>query len=225
MLTQHRLTLARTRPSGGRIRRSNSEPLPGALATVGWVAEALVNRTTGHIVGGHLRIQITLEREILLQALIATRLQVLSLEASHPSPPPRAEGRAGYRGWLELCAVRLARLEASEAARRSVERDYLAGHGALFPVTAEAWSTQVEAAKHLTAVGAALIEHDAPGLVAEMPTAPAEATAPESAVVAALAASLVSVARVSALKVLGEDDAAQRAVQRWLGVEPNAQSD
>ena len=34
----------------------------GALAEVGWVAEVLVNRTTGHVVDGHLRIELALAR-------------------------------------------------------------------------------------------------------------------------------------------------------------------
>jgi DNA modification methylase len=36
--------------------------LTGALAEVGWVAEVLVNRTTGHVVDGHLRIELALDR-------------------------------------------------------------------------------------------------------------------------------------------------------------------
>lgn len=36
--------------------------LSGALAEVGWVAEVLVNRTTGHVVDGHLRIELALAR-------------------------------------------------------------------------------------------------------------------------------------------------------------------
>jgi ParB-like chromosome segregation protein Spo0J len=36
--------------------------LAGALAEVGWVAEVLVNRTTGNVVDGHLRIELALAR-------------------------------------------------------------------------------------------------------------------------------------------------------------------
>src|SRR5438552_12750592 len=36
--------------------------LTGALAEVGWVAEVLVNRATGHVVDGHLRIELALDR-------------------------------------------------------------------------------------------------------------------------------------------------------------------
>src|SRR5688500_6761108 len=37
--------------------------LAGALAEVGWVAEVLVNQTTGHVVDGHLRIELALARK------------------------------------------------------------------------------------------------------------------------------------------------------------------
>jgi ParB-like chromosome segregation protein Spo0J len=36
--------------------------LAGALGEVGWVAEILVNRTTGNVVDGHLRIELALAR-------------------------------------------------------------------------------------------------------------------------------------------------------------------
>jgi len=36
--------------------------LAGALGEVGWVAEVLINRTTGHIVDGHLRIELAITR-------------------------------------------------------------------------------------------------------------------------------------------------------------------
>ena len=36
--------------------------LTGALGEVGWVAEVLVNRTTGHVVDGHLRVELALAR-------------------------------------------------------------------------------------------------------------------------------------------------------------------
>ena len=37
--------------------------LAGALGEVGWVAQVLVNRTTGHIVDGHLRVDLALARD------------------------------------------------------------------------------------------------------------------------------------------------------------------
>lgn len=42
--------------------REQQQAVAGALGEVGWVAEVLVNRTTGHVVDGHLRIELALER-------------------------------------------------------------------------------------------------------------------------------------------------------------------
>ena len=46
----------RTHPAG------QQQALSGALAEVGWVAEVTVNQTTGHVVDGHLRIELALAR-------------------------------------------------------------------------------------------------------------------------------------------------------------------
>ena len=46
----------RTHPQG------QQRALAGALGEVGWVAEVLVNRTTGNVVDGHLRIELALSR-------------------------------------------------------------------------------------------------------------------------------------------------------------------
>jgi DNA modification methylase len=47
----------RTHPS------DHQAALSGALAEVGWVAEVTVNQTTGHVVDGHLRIELALARK------------------------------------------------------------------------------------------------------------------------------------------------------------------
>lgn len=38
------------------------QALSGALSEVGWVAQVLVNRTTGHVVDGHLRVELAMNR-------------------------------------------------------------------------------------------------------------------------------------------------------------------
>jgi hypothetical protein len=43
--------------------QDQQQALAGALGEVGWVAEVLVNRTTGHVVDGHLRIELALARD------------------------------------------------------------------------------------------------------------------------------------------------------------------
>ena len=42
--------------------KEQQRALAGALGEVGWVGEVLVNRTTGHVVDGHLRIELALAR-------------------------------------------------------------------------------------------------------------------------------------------------------------------
>src|SRR5438034_1757612 len=51
-------------PRNGRTHPTAQQlALGGALAEVGWVAEVLVNETTGHVVDGHLRIELAVARE------------------------------------------------------------------------------------------------------------------------------------------------------------------
>jgi len=51
-------------PRNWRTHPSDQQAaLSGALAEVGWVAEVTVNRTTGHVVDGHLRIELALTRK------------------------------------------------------------------------------------------------------------------------------------------------------------------
>lgn len=42
--------------------KAQQEALEGMLRTVGWVQRVIVNRTTGHIVDGHLRVEVALQR-------------------------------------------------------------------------------------------------------------------------------------------------------------------
>lgn len=50
-------------PSNWRTHPADQQrALTGALSEIGWVAEVLVNRTTGHVVDGHLRVELALAR-------------------------------------------------------------------------------------------------------------------------------------------------------------------
>ena len=50
-------------PSNWRIHTSpQQKAMAGALSEVGWVGKVLVNRTTGHLVDGHLRVQLARDR-------------------------------------------------------------------------------------------------------------------------------------------------------------------
>jgi DNA modification methylase len=50
-------------PANWRVHpKDQQQALAGALAEVGWVAQVLVNRTTGHVVDGHLRVELAISR-------------------------------------------------------------------------------------------------------------------------------------------------------------------
>jgi DNA modification methylase len=50
-------------PANWRVHPSEQQrALAGALSEVGWVAQILVNRTTGHVVDGHLRVELAISR-------------------------------------------------------------------------------------------------------------------------------------------------------------------
>ncbi len=50
-------------PGNWRVHpKEQQQALAGALAEVGWVAQVLVNRTTGHLVDGHLRVELAIDR-------------------------------------------------------------------------------------------------------------------------------------------------------------------
>lgn len=51
-------------PRNWRIHpKAQQDALAGALDQVGWVQQVTVNRTTGHLVDGHLRVELALRRE------------------------------------------------------------------------------------------------------------------------------------------------------------------
>lgn len=50
-------------PSNWRIHpRAQQEALTGVLDDVGWVQEIIVNKTTGHVVDGHMRVEVAITR-------------------------------------------------------------------------------------------------------------------------------------------------------------------
>lgn len=51
-------------PKNWRIHpKGQQDALAGVLAQVGWVQEVIVNRTTGHLLDGHLRVTLAMRRE------------------------------------------------------------------------------------------------------------------------------------------------------------------
>ncbi len=50
-------------PGNWRIHpRAQQDALSGVLSEVGWVANIIVNRQTGHVIDGHLRVSLALRR-------------------------------------------------------------------------------------------------------------------------------------------------------------------
>jgi len=50
-------------PANWRVHpREQQQALAGALSEVGWVAQVLVNKVTGHVVDGHLRVELAISR-------------------------------------------------------------------------------------------------------------------------------------------------------------------
>lgn len=50
-------------PANWRVHpKTQQDALAGALDQVGWVAQVLVNRRTGHLVDGHLRVELAISR-------------------------------------------------------------------------------------------------------------------------------------------------------------------
>jgi len=51
-------------PSNFRIHPENQQKaLEGALQEIGWISQIIVNRTTGHLIDGHLRVKLALRQE------------------------------------------------------------------------------------------------------------------------------------------------------------------
>lgn len=50
-------------PANWRLHpKEQQQALAGALSEVGWVAQVMVNKTTGHVVDGHLRVELAISR-------------------------------------------------------------------------------------------------------------------------------------------------------------------
>lgn len=96
--------------------------LLGPLGEVGWVAEVLVNRTTGNVVDGHLRIELALARDEPTVPVTYVELSDADLLVADLVEPARAttleQFDEGWRG-LEIATAWLR----SKASRTVDERD------------------------------------------------------------------------------------------------------
>ena len=96
------------------------EALAGALAEVGWVAEVLVNRTTGNVVDGHLRIELALARDEPTVPVTYVELTEDEERLVLASLDPLAAMATAER---EQLAALLAGLEPADAALRALLED------------------------------------------------------------------------------------------------------
>jgi len=149
----------------------------------------------------------------LLNAFLVQRLGVVSLQARVPGEP---DGPAGYADWLHLATTWLVGLRATEAARRDVERRYLAGHDGLLPPCGERWADRLAEGTETVFRGIRVVELEAPeALATEVPL-----PEPTAAAVSAIAERIVDGARLEAFSRLGEEAAAQAVARRWLTPTP-----
>lgn len=79
-------------PANWRLHPKEQQlALAGALSEVGWVAQVLVNRTTGHVVDGHLRVELAISRHEPSVPVVYVELSEDEERRSRPQP------RTGYR--------------------------------------------------------------------------------------------------------------------------------
>jgi hypothetical protein len=98
----------------------------GALAEIGWVAEVLVNRTTGHLVDGHLRVELALDRGESTVPVTYVELSEDEERLVLASLDPLAAMATAER---EQLAALLASLEPADDALRALFDDLAREHG------------------------------------------------------------------------------------------------
>ena len=149
-----------------------------------------------------------LDREVLVHAFLAANLG-LALD-----PCAESAGHGDRLSRLVVCRDLLLRrvdeLMAAEAARTSVENQYLDGQPAGFPVLLQAWAAQLHEGQKLAAIAMGLAEHDG----APDPAVPDPAAF--DARVKGLRGDLVEWARLQTHDQLGDGRRALAVAVRWL---------
>ncbi len=150
-----------------------------------------------------------LERQALLDAALAAQVALLT---SEPRPERRRDStyreRLGSRRDTLIACVD--ELIAAEEAMTTVERRYLDGRAALFPVIAAVWEEQLKSTQRLAVVALGLAEAD--GCGAFQPQEPGVISARATQLVA----DLVEPAKSTALEKLGEGERALGIARCWL---------
>ena len=103
----------------------------GALSEVGWVAQVLVNRTTGHVVDGHLRVELAISRGEPSVPVVYVELSEEEERLVLASLDPLAAMATAEKDAL---AALLAGLETGDAALAAMLADLADQHGIRRPI-------------------------------------------------------------------------------------------
>jgi ParB-like chromosome segregation protein Spo0J len=116
-------------PRNWRIHpEGQQDALGSVLDEVGWVGQVLVNRTTGHVVDGHLRVELALARDEpevpVLYVELTEQEEALVLASLDPLSAMAAADEDKLRGLLAEVTIEqadLAAMMASPSARRPTQ--------------------------------------------------------------------------------------------------------
>ncbi len=133
-------------PANWRLHpRDQQRALAGALSDVGWVAQVLVNRTTGHVVDGHLRVELAISRgepsvPVAYVELSAEeeRLVLASLDPLAAMATAEKDALAALLAGIETGDAALARMLAELGEQHGIRRPILGDPDEVPPVPDEA---------------------------------------------------------------------------------------
>ena len=120
-------------PANWRLHPKEQQlALTGALSEVGWVAQVLVNRTTGHVVDGHLRVDLAISRHEPSVPVVYVelsedeeRLVLASLDPLAAMATAEKDALAALLAGIETGDADLARMLAELADQHGIERPIL----------------------------------------------------------------------------------------------------
>ena len=133
-------------PANWRLHpKEQQQALAGALSEVGWVAEVLVNRTTGHVVDGHLRVELAISRHESSVPVVYVelsedeeRLVLASLDPLAAMATAEKDALAALLAGIETADAALARMLAELADQHGIRRAILGDPDEVPPVPDEA---------------------------------------------------------------------------------------
>ncbi len=133
-------------PANWRLHpKEQQQALAGALSEVGWVAQVLVNRTTGHVVDGHLRVELAISRGETTVPVVYVelseaeeRLVLASLDPLAAMASAEKDALAALLAEIETGDAALARMLAELADQHGIGRPILGDPDELPPVPDEA---------------------------------------------------------------------------------------